>query len=59
MALMDDVVMLALAIAVAAAVLVGLMLVLYAWALRRQRRLEELDATEEKPEYPPDGKFQL
>lgn len=60
MAAVDDLVMLAMAVAVAAAVIVGLMVVLYAWALRRRRQLDEgSDEEAEIIDYPPDGRFDI
>jgi heme/copper-type cytochrome/quinol oxidase subunit 2 len=62
MAVVDDLVMLAMVVAVAAVGIVGSMLLLYVWALKRRRQLDEMEAEEDQEhpaEYPPDGHYQL
>lgn len=53
LAIIDDIVMLALAVAVAAVVLICILLGLYIWALKRQRKMDEPPSTSGLGDEPP------
>jgi mannose/fructose/N-acetylgalactosamine-specific phosphotransferase system component IIC len=59
MAVIDDLVMLAMVVAVVAVGILGVMLALYIWALKRRRQLDEEEAGKDPVEYPPDGHYEL